>query len=50
MPPSLLRLLAGELVAPNTGFHKIALQVAITGNALGLDEAQVLAACEGVIA
>lgn len=35
MPPSLARVLAGEIVAPNTGFHKIALQAAITANALG---------------
>jgi hypothetical protein len=49
MPPSLLRVLAGEIVAPNTGFHKIALQAAITANALGWTEEQLLAACEGVV-
>jgi hypothetical protein len=49
MPPSLLKVLAGELVAPNTGFHKIAMQAAITANALGWTEEQLLAACEGVV-
>jgi hypothetical protein len=48
MPPSLLRVLAGEVVAPNTGFHKIALQAAITANALGWTEEQLLAACAGL--
>jgi hypothetical protein len=41
--------MAGELIAPNTGFHKIALQIAITANALGKPEEEVLAACQGVI-
>jgi hypothetical protein len=49
MPPSLLRVLAGEIAAPNTGFHKIAMQAAITANALGWTEEQLVAVSEGVI-
>ena len=33
-PPSLAKILAGEGTAENVGFHQIALQVAITANAL----------------
>jgi hypothetical protein len=36
-------------VAPNLGFHKIALQIAITSNALGKTEDQMLEACAGLI-
>lgn len=49
MPPSLLRVLAGEIAAPNTGFHKIAMQAAITANALGWTEEQLVAVSEDVI-
>lgn len=49
LPPSLLRVLAGEAIAPNTGFHKIALQAAITANAVGMTEDQLLALSAGVI-
>jgi len=49
-PPSLARLMAGEGSAENTGFNKIALQIAITSHALGKTEEQVLAACEGLVA
>lgn len=48
-PPSLLKVMSGE-IAGNAGFHKIALQVAISSNALGKTEAQMLAACEGLVA
>jgi len=48
-PPSLARLMAGEGSAENTGFNKIALQIAITSHALGKTEEQVLAACEGLV-
>jgi hypothetical protein len=49
LPPSLLRVLAGEIAAPNTGFRKIALQAAITANAVGLTEDQLLVLSAGVI-
>jgi hypothetical protein len=42
-PPSVQRIMTGECVAPNLGFHKIALQIAITANALGKTEEEVLA-------
>ena len=48
-PPSLERVMAGEVVSEGVGFHHIALQVAITANALGKTEEQVLQACEGLI-
>lgn len=48
-PPSLLKIMAGEGLAENTGFHKIALQVVITSHALGKNEEQMLAACEGLL-
>lgn len=41
--------MAGEAVNPGAGFHKIALQVAITGSALGKKEEEILAACEGLV-
>jgi hypothetical protein len=49
LPPSLLRVLAGEIVAPGTGFHKIALQAAITANAIGMPEERLLQIAEGVV-
>lgn len=48
-PASLQKVMAGEAVNQGAGFHKIALQVAITGNALGKKEDEILAACEGLI-
>jgi hypothetical protein len=48
-PPSMQRIMTGECVAPNLGFHKIALQIAITSNALGKTEDQMLEACAGII-
>jgi hypothetical protein len=47
--PASLQVMAGEAVNPGAGFHKIALQIAITGNALGKKEDEILAACEGLI-
>jgi hypothetical protein len=47
-PPSLESVMRGEGAA-NVGFHKIALQVAITANALGKKEDEVLAACAGLV-
>lgn len=49
-PPSLLKIMAGEGMADNVGFHKIALQIVITTHALGKTEEQMLAACEGLLA
>jgi len=49
-PPSLLKVMSGECVAEDLGFHKIAMQIAITANVLGKDEAATLALCEGLIA
>jgi hypothetical protein len=37
-PPSLAAVMAGVVENPGTGFHTIALQVAITSNALGKTE------------
>lgn len=34
-PPSVKRLMAGENLMPNVGFHRIAMQLAVTANALG---------------
>lgn len=48
-PPSLQKVMAGEAVAPGKGFHNIALQIAITANALGKKEDEVIAACEGLL-
>lgn len=48
-PPSLVAVMQGEGTAANLGFHKIALQIAITANALGKKEDEVLAACEGLV-
>lgn len=49
MPPSLLRVGSGEAIKDGTGFHQIAMQVAITANAIGRSEADMLADCEGLI-
>jgi hypothetical protein len=49
-PPSLAAVMNGTIVNETTGFHTIALQVAITSNALGKSEEQMIAAAEGVIA
>ena len=49
-PPSLTRVMTGEIQPEGVGFHHIALQIAITANALGKSEDAMLAACEGLIA
>ena len=49
-PPSLAKIMAGEPCAENKGFQLIALQIAITANALDKKEDDVLALCEGLIA
>jgi hypothetical protein len=48
-PPTLAKVMAGQGSAEDIGFHKIALQIGITTNALGKSEADMLAACEGLI-
>lgn len=48
-PPSLQKIMAGEGTSENIGFHQIAMQIAITANALGKPEELVLQACEGLI-
>lgn len=49
LPPTLLHVLSGQLVAPGTGFHKIAMQAAIMANAVGMPEEKPLALAAGVI-
>lgn len=49
-PPSLLRIMSNEAVADGTGFHQIAMQIAITANALGKKEEDTLALCAPLIA
>lgn len=48
-PASVQRLMKGDSLAKDVGFHQIALQLAITANALGKSEQQLLAECEGLI-
>lgn len=47
-PPSLEKIMQGEPTREGSGFHNIALQIAITANALGKTEAETTAACEGL--
>ena len=49
-PPTLVKIMAGEGTKGDVGFHQIAMQVAITTNALGKSEALMLEACKGLIA
>lgn len=49
-PPSLAKVMSGEIVTDGTGFHQIAMQIAITAAALGKKEDVVLPLCEGLIA
>lgn len=49
-PPSLAKVMSGEIVTEGLGFHQIALQIAITASALGKKEDSVLPLCEGLIA
>lgn len=48
-PPTLARIMAGEGTAEDVGFHQIAMQIAITSNALGKKEEAMLEACAGLI-
>lgn len=47
-PPTVRRIMAGEGISPHAGFHSIALQLAITANALGKDSETFVAECEGL--
>lgn len=48
-PPTVLRLLAGVDVMPNVGFHRIAMQLAVTANALGKSREELLELAEGLV-
>ncbi len=48
-PPTLAKIMAGEGTAEDVGFHQIAMQIGISSNALGKNEAQMLEACTGLI-
>jgi hypothetical protein len=48
-PPSLLKVMAGEGSSDGIGFHQIAMQIAITTNAIGKKEEEMLALCDGLI-
>ena len=48
-PDSVKRLMSGEGVLPGVGFNKLAMQLAITANALGKTEEQLVEACEGLV-
>lgn len=44
-PPTLQKIMRGEGLAPNVGFHKVAMQLAITANALGKTADQLVESC-----
>lgn len=48
-PPTLERIMRGEGVAENAGFQQLAMQIAITSNAIMKSEEQMLAAAAGII-
>lgn len=47
-PPTVERIMRGEGLAPGVGFQKLAMQLAITANALGKTSDQLVEACEGL--
>lgn len=47
-PPTVEKILRGECLAPGVGFHKLAMQLAITANALGKTADQLVEAGEGL--
>ena len=49
-PPTLNRIMSGVGIAPGTGFQKIAMQLAITANAMDKTDDELVEACEGLIA
>lgn len=47
-PPTVKKLMTGEGVAPGIGFQRVAMQLAITANALGKTADELVEACEGL--
>lgn len=48
-PPTLQRIMSGEGIADGVGFNRVALQLAITANALGKSADELVQSCEGLI-
>lgn len=48
-PASIKKIMAGEGLANGVGFNRIAMQLAITANALGKSADELVKACEGLI-
>ena len=48
-PPTLMRIMAGQGIQPGKGFHPIAMQLAITANALGKSADELVTMCEGLV-
>jgi len=48
-PPSVERVMRGENLVPGVGFQKVAMQLAITANALGKTADQLVEACDGLV-
>lgn len=48
-PPTLARIMAGEVLKPDAGFQKVAMQLAICAHELGWELKRFLGACEGLI-
>lgn len=48
-PGSLKKVMAGEGLLPSVGFNQIAMQLAITANAIGKSADELVKACEGLI-
>lgn len=48
-PPTVRRLMAGVDVMPNIGFHRIAMQLAVTANALGKSREELVELCDGLV-
>ena len=48
-PPTVAKLMTGVGIAPGKGFHQIAMQLAITANALEKSAEQLVEACEGLV-
>lgn len=49
MPPTLKKVMAGEGLRSGAGFNQVVMQIAVTANALGQSEEQVVEACEGLL-
>lgn len=48
-PASIKRVMAGEGILPGVGFNQIAMQLAITANAVGKSADELVKACEGLV-